>query len=139
MATSEDIAKVLIEMERYEKERQSPRHFTPSHTPRPRFKPKMEIFEERELPSPSVIDRMMLNDVARVSENARSMFIPTRVPLNKPGPKFGFERPAEKIRLPSEGIFLCKGGQVKQLSGPSPRQAKTKIELPQVKFGRKID
>jgi hypothetical protein len=66
-----------------------------------------------------------------------SMQIPTRVPLNKSGPKFGFERPAEKIRLPSEGIFLCKGGQIKQLSGPPPR-IKPKIELPQVKFGRKI-
>ena len=138
MATDKDVAKVLIEMEKYEKERQSPRHFTPSHTPRPSSRLRKEIFEERELPSPNVIDRMMLNDVARVSENARSMFMPTRVPLNKPGPKFGFERPAEKIRLPSEGIFLCKGGQVKQLSGPLPRQAKPKIELPQVKFGRKI-
>jgi len=137
MATSEDIAKVLLEMEKYEKERQSPRHFSPSHTPR--FKPKKEIFEERELPPPNVIDRMMLNDTARVSEDARSMRMPTRVPLNKPGPKFGFKRPAEKIRLPGDGIFLCKGGQIKQLSGPPPRQAKTKIELPQVKFGRKID
>lgn len=139
MASSEDIAKVLMEMEKFEKEKQMPKCPTPSYTPRPRFKPRKEIFEERELPLPSVIDRMTYNDTARVINSARSMQMPTRVPLNKSGPKFGFERPTEKIRLPGEGIFLCKGGQVKQLSGPPVfKQTQPKIELPQIKFGRKI-
>jgi hypothetical protein len=65
------------------------------------------------------------------------MALPTRIPLAKPGPKFGFERPSERVKLPGEGIFLCKGGSVRQLSGPPPKQVQTKA-LPPVKFGRKI-
>jgi hypothetical protein len=129
MATKSDVMKIAEEMDKHEVMR-------PFKVNQPKFRhgPKRKA---NPVESSPIFERFSTDDSPRIIEDMESMQIPTRVPLNKSGPKFGFERPAEKIRLPSEGIFLCKGGQIKQLSGPPPR-IKPKIELPQVKFGRKI-
>jgi hypothetical protein len=129
MATKSDVMKIAEEMDKHEVMRPYK-----VHQPKFRHEPKQNVDS---IESSPIFERFSVNDSPRIIEDIISMRIPTRIPLNKSGPKFGFERPTEKIRLPSEGIFLCKGGQIKQLSGPPPR-IKPKIELPQVKFGRKI-